>query len=42
MAEAHERLEAARALLERSLLGAAVSEAYYAMLHAARPGPGPR
>ena len=36
MAEAHERLEAARTLLERSLLGAAVSDAYYAMLYAAR------
>jgi uncharacterized protein (UPF0332 family) len=36
MAEARERLEAARALLERGLLGAAVSDAYYAILYAAR------
>jgi uncharacterized protein (UPF0332 family) len=36
MVEARERLEAARALLERRLLGAAVSDAYYAMLYAAR------
>lgn len=36
MDEARERLEAARALIERSLLGAAVSDAYYAMLYAAR------
>ncbi len=36
MAEAGERLEAARALLERQLLGAAVSDAYYAILYAAR------
>lgn len=36
MAEARERLEAARALLERRLLGAAVSDAYYAILYAAR------
>lgn len=36
MAEARERLEAARALLERQLLGAAVSDAYYAILYAAR------
>jgi uncharacterized protein (UPF0332 family) len=36
MAEARERLEAARALLERKLLGAAVSDAYYAILYAAR------
>src|SRR5437763_17096725 len=36
MAEAHERVEAARTLLERSLLGAAVSDAYYAMLYDAR------
>jgi uncharacterized protein (UPF0332 family) len=38
MAEARERLEAARALLERQLLGAAVSDAYYAILYAARAG----
>ena len=36
MAEAQERLEAARALLERRLLGAAVSDAYHAILYAAR------
>jgi uncharacterized protein (UPF0332 family) len=36
IAEARERLEAARALLERRLLGAAVSDAYYAILYAAR------
>ena len=36
MAEASERLEAAGALLDPSLLGAAVSDAYYAMLYAAR------
>jgi uncharacterized protein (UPF0332 family) len=36
MAEARERLEAARGLIDRELLGAAVSEAYYAMLYAAR------
>lgn len=36
MAEARERLEAARALLDRRLLGAAVSDAYYAILYAAR------
>jgi uncharacterized protein (UPF0332 family) len=36
MAEARERLEAARALLERRLLGAVVSDAYYAILYAAR------
>lgn len=36
MAEARERLEAARALLERRLLGAAVSDAYFAILYAAR------
>lgn len=36
MTEAAERLEAARALLERQLLGAAVSDAYYAILYAAR------
>lgn len=36
MAEARERLEAARALLERRLRGAAVSDAYYAILYAAR------
>jgi uncharacterized protein (UPF0332 family) len=36
LAEATERLEAARMLLERQLLGAAVSDAYYAMLYAAR------
>lgn len=38
MAEARERLEAAHALLERQLLGAAVSDAYYAILYAARAG----
>jgi uncharacterized protein (UPF0332 family) len=36
MAEARERLEAARALLGHQLLGAAVSDAYYAVLYAAR------
>jgi uncharacterized protein (UPF0332 family) len=36
MAEARQRLEAAHALLERRLLGAAVSDAYYAILYAAR------
>lgn len=36
MAEARERLEAARALIDRRLLGAAVSDAYYAILYAAR------
>jgi uncharacterized protein (UPF0332 family) len=36
MVEAGERLEAAGALLERGLLGAAVSDAYYAILYAAR------
>jgi uncharacterized protein (UPF0332 family) len=36
MVEARERLEAAGALLERGLLGAAVSDAYYAILYAAR------
>jgi uncharacterized protein (UPF0332 family) len=36
MAQARERLAGARALLERSLLGSAVSEAYYAILYAAR------
>ena len=36
MTEAGERLLAARALLERQLLGASVSDAYYASLYAAR------
>jgi uncharacterized protein (UPF0332 family) len=36
MAVARERLEAARALLERELWGPAVSDAYYAILYAAR------
>lgn len=36
MAAARQRLEAAHALLEHRLLGAGVSEAYYAVLYAAR------
>jgi uncharacterized protein (UPF0332 family) len=36
MREARERLEAARALIARGIFGAAVSEAYYAALYAAR------
>jgi uncharacterized protein (UPF0332 family) len=36
MAEARERLEAAGTLVERRLLGGAVSDAYYAILYAAR------
>jgi uncharacterized protein (UPF0332 family) len=36
MAQARERLEAARALIEHDLIGPAVSDAYYAMLYAAR------
>jgi uncharacterized protein (UPF0332 family) len=36
MAVARERLEAAQALLERELWGPAVSDAYYAILYAAR------
>jgi uncharacterized protein (UPF0332 family) len=36
LAEARERLEASRALLDRQLLGVAVSGAYYAILYAAR------
>jgi uncharacterized protein (UPF0332 family) len=36
MAVAWERLEAAHALLERELWGPAVSDAYYAILYAAR------
>jgi uncharacterized protein (UPF0332 family) len=36
LAVARERLEAARALLERELSGPAVSDAYYAILYAAR------
>ena len=36
MVAARERLEAARALLEHQLFGAAVSDAYYALLYAAR------
>jgi uncharacterized protein (UPF0332 family) len=35
-AEARERLEAAHVLIERRLLGAAVSDGYYAILYAAR------
>jgi uncharacterized protein (UPF0332 family) len=44
MAVARERLEAAGALLEHKLWGPAVSDAYYAILYAARaalaPSPG--